>query len=69
MFIIIAPTQSHNKPVCADWKARVADGVKKKKTTTKMFLTLTLEELRFNGRFMIVVNAVDSFITLAVLVN
>lgn len=34
-----------------------------------MFLTLTLEELRFNGRFMIVVIAVDTFITLAVQVN
>lgn len=32
------PTQSHYKPDCADWKARVADGVKGKiTTTTKMF--------------------------------
>lgn len=37
MFIIIVPTQSHNKPVCADWKARVADGVNKKNDNKNVF--------------------------------
>lgn len=68
MFTIIVPTPSHNEPVCGDCKVRIADGIKKKKTTIKkqMFLTLTLESLRFNQRFMIIVTAVDTIITHAV---